>query len=163
MVARGEMLGDHHLWRKGYPYEGSSRIPFLLHGPQIPAGAVRDEIVELRDVMPTLLACAGVTPPEDIDGGSVLPLLRNDNAPWRRHLHGEHTLLEQSLQWILRGRHKYVWLSATGEEQLFDLATDPQELHDLSADSRYPQILSECRNLLIDALKDRGEGPASMP
>ncbi len=54
----GDLLGDHHLFRKCMPYEGSARIPMILKGPRgsnMPGGRVFDQIVELRDVMPTLL------------------------------------------------------------------------------------------------------------
>jgi len=72
----GEMLGDHDLYRKSVAYEGSSHIPFLLDLPPRlrqewgPAGEV-DAIVEMRDVMPTLLALAGVPVPEAITGTSL--------------------------------------------------------------------------------------------
>src|SRR5690606_22893619 len=94
----GEMLGEHHLFRKGFPYEGSARIPFLLAGPGLGPGIVRDEVVELRDVMPTLLDLAGLPIPDQVEGRSVAPLARGQRVDgWRPYLHGEHTLLGQSL------------------------------------------------------------------
>ena len=56
----GDMVGDHHLWRKTYAYEGSSRIPFIVTPPkhhQV-TRQVTDEVIELRDIMPTLLEAA---------------------------------------------------------------------------------------------------------
>src|SRR5699024_12365922 len=64
----GEMLGDHDMWRKGYPYEGSASVPLIMAGPGVGAGQVSDDVVELRDIMPTLLGAAGVQVPEQLDG-----------------------------------------------------------------------------------------------
>lgn len=154
----GEMLGDHTMWRKGYPYEGSSRVPLLLSGPQLPAGQTIDEVVELRDLMPTLLALAGITPPEDIDGGNMLGMCEPDAPPLREHLHGEHTLGENlSMHWIRTGTWKYVWLSHDGTEQLFNLARDPHECEDLAGDLHSAATLEHCRALLVAELEGRPE------
>jgi arylsulfatase len=156
----GEMLGDHHLFRKGFPYEGSARIPFLLAGPGTGRGVRRDEVVELRDVMPTLLDCAGLPVPESVEGRSLLPLARGEAAAgWRPYLHGEHALLGQSLQWITDERYKYVWLSGPGHEQLFDLIEDPCETRDLAGERG--DDLVRLRRALIGELRDRQEGYVS--
>lgn len=170
----GDMMGDHHLFRKGFPYEGSAHIPFLLAGPGLspdaatqrssatwerPEGVARDEVVELRDVMPTLLDCAGLPIPDSVEGRSVLPLARGEQVDdWRPYLHGEHTVLKQSLQWITDERWKYVWMSKSGQEQLFDLRHDPNETTDLASDVSYADELERLRRALIDELRGRPEG-----
>jgi arylsulfatase A-like enzyme len=118
---------------------------------------VSDAIVELRYVMPTLLDCAGLPVPESVDGMSLLPLVRGDGER-RSHLHGEHTTLGQSVHWLTDGHEKYVWLSGSGDEQLFDLDADPQELHDLARDSGQSRRVARWRDTLVDALRDRPEG-----
>ena len=207
----GDMLGDHDMWRKGYPYEGSARVPMILAGPTIEPGQVSGDIVELRDVMPTLLGCAGVSAPDDIDGRDLRdvvgmreplpwtpapPPVRRDAdaagavgagtadagvgaadagagasdaggghvsaavalAPDEPHLHGEHAILGQSMQWIRAGRWKYVWLSASGREQLFDLVDDPGELRNLAGEASASDALRACRARLIADLRGRPEG-----
>ena len=167
----GEMLGDHLMWRKGYPYEGSARVPLILSGPGVVPGTVVDEIVELRDVMPTLLSAAGVEVPGGLDGLDVRAAAvdadpRDGAAPaptTRAYLHGEHTILGQSMQWIRSGRWKYVWLSENGHEQLFDLEADPDECRDLAAiardgDSDAAVALAACRAALLAELDGREEG-----
>lgn len=153
----GEMLGDHDLWRKGYPYEGSARVPFLLAGPGVPEQTVCEEVVELRDVMPTLLDAAGLPLPDGLDGRSALPAARGEAGELRDVLHGEHVLLDQSLQWLTDGREKYVWMSGTGAEQLFDLAEDPDELHNLAADPPSADRLRHWRDRLTTELAGRPE------
>ena len=155
------MLGDHHLFRKGTPYDGSARLPLLLKGPRgglVPAGQACHEVVELRDIMPTLLECAGLPVPEDVEGRSFLPLLRGEGQDWRPYLHGEHRLLGQSIQWITDGREKYVWMSGEGKQQLFDLAVDPQELHNLMPTPVGERRAQRWRAALIAELTGREEG-----
>lgn len=157
----GEMLGDHHMFRKGYPYEGSSRVPLLLKGPKgsgIEPGVVHDQVMELRDVMPTLLDCAGLPIPESVDGYSFLPIARGERREWRKWLHGEHTIFNQSLHWLTDGHEKYVWFSGSGHEQLFDLDNDPQELRDLAHAPTSADRVGRWRQVLAQALRDREEG-----
>jgi arylsulfatase len=140
----GEMLGDHHLFDKCEPFEGSANIPFLVRAPgsnridmsgPYPRGLVCSQPVGLQDVMPTLLEIAGVAVPKSCTGLSILPLLRGDTQVWRDVLHGEHSgyrRYEEGFHFLVSDRWKYIWRSQTGRELLFDLAEDPQELHDLS-------------------------------
>lgn len=156
----GEEMGDHHLFRKGYPYEGSARVPLIFSGPRGSGITHRvcDEVVELRDIMPTLLDCAGLPVPESVEGRSLLPCIRGEHTPWRDYVHGEHTLFNQSIQWVTDGHEKYVWFSEDGREQLFNLDTDPQELHDLAAVPASAPCLAAWRQRLISELTGREEG-----
>jgi arylsulfatase A-like enzyme len=157
----GEMMGDHHMFRKGYAYEGAARVPFILAGPRdsgIVHGSAYDQVVELRDVMPTLLSCAGLPVPENVGGFSVLPLARGGEPAWREYIHGEHTVFGQSMQWLTDGHEKYIWLSGSGHEQLFDLDADPQELHDLARDPGASERVARWRQTLITELAGREEG-----
>ena len=157
----GEMMGDHHLFRKGYPYEGSSRVPLILKGPaaaKLPGGSARDGVAELRDIMPTLLDCAGLPAPATVEGRSLLPMARGQTNQVRDYLHGEHALHGQSIHWITDARDKYVWHSASGVELLFDMIHDPQELHNQAASSQAADRLTNCRQRLIHELTGREEG-----
>lgn len=156
----GEMMGDHHLFRNSLPYEGSARVPLILQGPRdsgMQRGSGMTEVIELRDVMPALLECAGLPVPESVEGRSFLPLARGESVEWRPHLHGEHTLGGQSVQWLTDGREKYVWFSGTGHEQLFNLEEDPQELHDLARDPAAAERVAPWRRALIEELTGREE------
>lgn len=160
----GEMMGEHQMFRKGFGYEGSAHVPFLLAGAPSQSstgqrgGQVVDEVVELRDVMPTLLDLARLPVPDSCDGRSLLPFLRGERPAWREWLHGEHVLLGQSLQWVTDGKTKYCWASAKGAEQLFDLVADPHEQHDLSGDPACAELLRIWRGRLVEALAGREEG-----
>lgn len=90
----GEMLGDHLMFQKAKPFQGSIHVPLFISGPERyigKCGTVRTDLVELRDVMPTLLELAGAPIPETVDGTSLLHPVE------REYLHGEHTLGEDSM------------------------------------------------------------------
>jgi arylsulfatase A-like enzyme len=154
----GEMLGDHHLWRKTLPYEPSARIPFLMRAPKrfgIGPRTVVEKPVGLQDVMPTVLDLAGLPVPDSVEGRSVLPLARGQDAAWREFIHIEHAPVHQSLT---DGREKYIWFTADGREQFFDLAEDPHECRDLADDPAHAEKLGRWRRLLIRELEGRPEG-----
>ena len=158
----GDMLGDHNLFRKSLPYKGSSAIPFIVYDPgnllRFRSGALIDPVVELRDIMPSLLDFAGVAIPDKVEGRSVLPLLKGEIVPWREYIHGEHELGNRSNHYITTNHDKYIWYSQTGREQYFNLANDPDELHDLINDPRSGRRVEYLRSLLIKELEDREEG-----
>jgi len=154
----GEMLGDHHLFRKSLPYEGAARIPLLLSAPArfgIKPRTVCDQPVCLEDIMPTLLDMAGAPTPATVEGRSLLPLMRGEAPPWRPWLHIEHS---PSHHCLTDGREKYVWFVPDGREQFFDLTTDPHERRDLAADPRAAARLAEWRRRMVEELRPRPEG-----
>lgn len=152
----GEMLGDHNLFRKALPYEGSVRVPMLLSGPGIAQGCVSDAVMELRDVMPTLLDAASLPIPETVDGRSALSLLAGE--PWREGLHGEHAFGELSNHYVVTSWDKYIWYSQTGREQYFNLVDDPNEMHDAIHDRSAQARVAALRQKLCEALEGREEG-----
>ena len=90
----GEMLFDHNLWRKVFPYEGSTHIPFLVHIGKHIADIVPhtiNGITELRDVMPTLLDLCGLQIPDTVDGCSLKGCILQEAESVRSYLHGEHS------------------------------------------------------------------------
>ncbi len=131
----GEMLGDHHLFRKSLAHEGSSHVPFFISGYNVDMEpATRTDLCSWEDVLPTIAELASVTLPGEVDGRSLAPALRGETTSEPESLAGVcHGQTDN--YWIVRDHEKYVYYPATGEEQLFDLATDPQELHDCSADT----------------------------
>ncbi|MEG2584521.1 MAG: sulfatase-like hydrolase/transferase, partial [Oscillospiraceae bacterium] len=147
----GELLGDHHTYRKVRPHQGSVHIPMIISGKDIKAGEVSDQLVELRDIMPTTLDLAGGTVPSIVDGMSIL----HENN--REYIHGEHSGGDIGNQYIVTKTDKFCWFTQTGKEQYFDLKHDPKELHDGINDNDFQDRISYLRNILIKELKDRPE------
>jgi arylsulfatase A-like enzyme len=152
----GELLYDHGLVAKSLPYEGSARVPLLLRLPRNSTATTVDAPVEMRDVLPTLCDVAGIAVPDSVEGKSLLPFCRGEKPVWREYVHGEHASGEISNHWLTDGRTKYAWFSQTGREQLFDIAADPYETHDLAGER--PDELAEWRSRLVSELTGREEG-----
>jgi arylsulfatase A-like enzyme len=161
----GDMLGDHHHWRKTYAYEGSANIPFVMQWPKqmssvIKRGSKLNEATELRDFLPTFLDAAGGTKPDDIDGSSLLTLLKSENPQWREYIDLEHaTCYSDENYWcaLTDGKIKYIWFFRTGQEQLFDLEKDAGEIHDCSSDRKYKKVLAQWRAYMVQHLSERGD------
>jgi arylsulfatase A-like enzyme len=81
----GYHLGEHRLaLGKSTPYDESIRVPLIVRGPGVSAGAVVDELALNIDLAPTFAALAGATPPDFVDGRSLTPLLRGEQpGEWR--------------------------------------------------------------------------------
>ncbi|TMV47422.1 arylsulfatase [Paenibacillus mesophilus] len=160
----GDMLGDHHMWRKTYGYEGSAHIPMIVRLPSsMGRSGVQEsgKVVGLQDIMPTILEAVGAAVPQAVDGRSMLPLMRGEQADWRAYLHGEHGICyseEQEMHFLTDGRWKYIWLARLGTEQLFDLAADPGECGDLAGRPEYAAELRIWRERLVRTLTPRAAG-----
>ena len=156
----GEMLGDHNMWRKTQPFEASTRVPFVVRMPQGMAGERNREIPQVvgwEDIMPTFLDAAGAPIPDSVEGRSILPLLRGETEGWREYYHGEHASAARSNQFLSDGRWKYIWYPYTGEEQLFQLAEDPDECDDLAGVPGMADMLAMWRRRMIKELDGRPE------
>lgn len=159
----GEMLGDHQWIRKRSAFEGSARIPYIFKLPDsmgIDQAKPSDKVVELMDIMPTVLDAAGVDIPESVDGASLMPLLRDEDVVWRDYIHGECTPMEtinSGMQFITDGKEKYIYYPGRGEEQFFDLVNDPVEMNNLIDDTDYSERVELNRARLINELDGRPE------
>jgi arylsulfatase A-like enzyme len=156
----GEMLGDHHCFRKALPFESAARVPMIVVGPDVPDGLVCDRPVGLLDLLPTCLRFAGIEAPFQPDGIDLVETATG-NARQRDWLHLEHAPLGH--RWggwhaLTDGQSKYIWFAGSGRELLFDLQADPRELHDLSAGATRQSELALWRSRLVEELKDRPEG-----
>lgn len=174
----GDQLGDHHYFRKSLPYQGSVNVPFFISGNASLTGlvphSVCHNVVELRDVMPTILDIAQASIPDTVDGKSVLPLIQSESSRYkkdaprsevgkhasdfREYLHGEHAYGDLSNHYIVTEDEKYCWFVKTGEEQYFDLRKDPQEKKNRIHSPKYQAKIARMREWLMQELKDRPEG-----
>lgn len=140
----GEAFGEHGLVGHGPSLNFSvNRVCFLLAGPGVPAGR-HDANVSLVDVLPTLLELAGLAPPTDLDGRSLLPLLRGEAWSERTlfgHRRKRGAELEQFLWSAVRGRWKLMVDPTTGEVRLYDHVADPEEERDLAAE--HPDVVAD--------------------
>ena len=115
----------------------------------------------LEDIMPTLLALAGLQPPSRFDGVDLTPTLRGKEQTLRPWLHFEHAPCyskPQAYHAMTDGRYKYIWRPTDGSEQLFDLDNDPTERKNLAAQKASAELLATWRGRMIKRLTPRPEG-----
>ena len=128
----GEMLGDLGLWLKFQFYEGSCGVPLLIRMPGH-APSVCDQPVSLVSLYPTLAELCGVQPAGPCDGKSFADLLVRPEANFQYGpVFAEYALGTRGAKYMIRdGDLKYTyWMHDRAE--LYDLATDPVELHNLA-------------------------------
>ena len=137
----GDMLGAHRLLTKGItPYEEVYRIPLIVRDPRARRTAEDcDRVVSLGDVCPTVLEMAGLAPFERSHFRSLTPLLENpQRADWKdeayAEFHGQRYFYTQRILW--RENLKYV-MNAYDFDEMYDLAADPAEMHNLADDAAH--------------------------
>jgi arylsulfatase A-like enzyme len=109
--------------------------------------------VEIRDILPTLAAAAGIAVPESCDGQNILKARRD----W---IDLEHDVCySETNHWtaLTDGRWKYIFHAFDGSEQLFDLSADPAETADLSGDPAHSTTLRNWRGRMAGHLAMRGD------
>ncbi|SIO85264.1 choline-sulfatase [Nocardiopsis sp. JB363] len=150
----GDMLGEKGLWYKMSPYEQSSRVPMIVHGPEhlVPKGRFANTVC-LLDLMPTLLELSGAPAAGEQDGRSLLETARRERSgeetPQDRDIVIEY-LAEGTLRpqlTLVRGHLKYV-LCPGDPEQLFDLSVDPDELRNRAGAPEYAETVRQMRAAL---------------
>jgi len=135
---QGFFLGDHGLFDKRFMYEESLRMPLLVRWPGVVRPGTRSDAMALNvDFAPTFLDAAGVAVPSDMQGRSLVPVLRERTpADWRtsmyyRYYHdpGDHNT--RAHYGVRTRTHKLIYFWKKDQWELFDLVHDPSELHNL--------------------------------
>ncbi len=171
----GDLAGAHGLAFKGpCLYEPLVHVPLVLSWPgRLPQGA-HDDLVSHLDVLPTLLAAAGVAPPAEAEGFDLGPVCRGEGGSGRAAVHFEYVSKQRwvnPIRGLRRGRWKlchYLWWGY----ELYDVEGDPDERFDLARDPGHAPILRRLAAELAawraetgDAgrFEDPGVGAAGVP
>jgi choline-sulfatase len=150
LADHGDMLGERGLWYKMNFFEGSARIPLIVHSPKHFSARRVAAPVSLVDVLPTLVDFAGVQDHASgiphLDGESLVPLCEYVAPSMPRTVTGQY-MAEGSIAPIVmirRGGLKYIHCPAD-PDQLFDLQTDPLEMRNLAADPSHALTVEALR------------------
>ena len=135
----GDWLGDHGLILKGpMPYEGLLRVPLLMKGPGVPRGAVIDEPVSTLDIAATLHDLSGTVPGLPQHGQSLVPVYRGsegrDFAMMEWELLPNRVGVALSLRTVRTRTAKLTVDLRSGAGEMYDLAADPDEMHNIVDD-----------------------------
>jgi uncharacterized sulfatase len=145
----GDLMGEHGLLSKGAcMYDGAARVPLIVRPPrarQVPR--VMRTPVSHADLLPTLLALAGAPTPEILDGQPMTSLLAGQEEPQRAAVIAFHRFEIghdgcggwQPIRCIVRDRFKLA-INLHSSDELYDLASDPAEMHNLIADPGHTSL-----------------------
>ena len=131
----GESLGEHGEFTHGvFLYDATLRIAFLLSGPGVPAGMRITPQARTIDLLPTLLELMGGKPPAAVQGTSLTPFFAGKAAPtavsYAETLYPKINMGWAELRAIRTNQWKYV---RAPKPELYDLAQDPGEIHNVIA------------------------------
>jgi arylsulfatase A-like enzyme len=135
----GWHLGEKMHWRKGTLWEESTRVPFIFYIPGVTTGNSRShEAVSIIDLFPTLAEIIKVSLPIQLDGQSLLPIIKDPNKQKE-----SPAIIEYGKRNIaIRGdRYRYIQYS-DGAVELYDHQTDPNEWTNLASDTNYADIIA---------------------
>ena len=153
----GDLCGEHGRLNKGVPYEGSARIPFLFHCPgKIPAGTIVNQALSCVDFVPTLFALTGDKLPMGVEGRDASALFRGTKNQWEDIAFIRST--STGIPWIaaITDRYKIVY-SGLGDPWLFDLKTDPDELHNAFTQPKAQRIIKRLTSKLAAYTKHHND------
>jgi arylsulfatase A-like enzyme len=169
--------GNHFKTRNGeYKrscHDSSVRVPTAFQGPGFDGGGMVQQLVSLIDLPPTLLDAAGIEVPAEMQGRSILPLVRGDTADWP-----DDVFIQISESQVGRAvrthRWKYSvsapeangWLDANSdtytEEFLYDLEADPYELNNLIGWDSHGEVAAVMRKRLLHHMAAACEAPPTI-
>ena len=149
-------------------HDSSIRIPTAITGPGFMAGGQIRELVSLIDIPPTLLDVAGIEIPACMDGRSVLPLTRGENAGWPQEVFIQisesqvgRAVRTSRWKYSVVAPDKHGWHDVNSdhyeEEFLYDLCSDPYELHNRLGLESHQKVADILRERLIRRMVAAGE------
>ncbi len=155
---QGFYLGEHGWYDKRFMYEESFRTPLVVRWPgRTPAGSVEKRLVSNLDFAETFLEIAGVAPPVDMQGASLLPLLtQRPVEEWRdafyyHYYEGPPAVHTVAAHYgVATDRYKLIHYYDLAQWELFDLQQDPQELKSVYNDSSYAEVRADLETKLAD-------------
>lgn len=150
----GDHAGSRGLWGKGTMYAESVGIPWIIAGPGFAAGRVIDTPVQQVDLFPTVLDVVGIDPEANAVYSPAASLRRALDTE-RLALSEYHAVGSRAAGFMLQGRGwKYVHY-VDAPAQLFDLANDPAEMHDLAPLPEHAGRLAHWREQLLKFCEPR--------
>lgn len=160
---------------KRSPHDSSIRIPFVFQGPGFDRSALRDEIVSMIDLTPTLLAAAGAPVPASMKGRNLMPLLSSREA---RDAWDDIAYIQISESMVGRAVRTRQWCycvadrSKRGTEvpsstqyeeyQMYNLADDPYQQVNLAGRQEYREQARKLREILLKKMTEAGEDAAEI-
>ncbi len=151
---QGFYLGEHGWFDKRWIFEESLRTPLLVRWPgKVKPGSVSRELVSNLDFAETFLEAAGVPVPAEMQGRSLVPVLKGQTpSDWRKAFYYEYYEYPQPHHvrphhGVVTDRYKLVRFDGPDLDawELFDLEKDPRELKDVHGDPAYAKVVADLK------------------
>jgi choline-sulfatase len=152
----GDMDGSHKMVHKGYFYDESTRVPFIIAGPGVKQGVDREHLVSSSvDLIPTFCDFAGIEIPEGVQGLSVKPVALGETPEnWRDYIISENGRGRM----VRSARYKYnIYKRGEPREMLLDMEDDPGEMKNLARDGEYQEVLMDHRRMVHEWALESGD------
>ena len=150
----GLAIGSHGLRGKQNMYEHSVGVPLIVRGPGIAANRRTAAQCYLRDLFPTVCDLAGIDVPDSVDGRSLRPVLTGEREQIYDAVFAH---FRDSQRMVRTAQWKYVVYPQAGREQLFHVAEDPDELHNLMDDASRAEVLKDLQLRLTTWRRESGD------
>ena len=154
---QGFYMGEHGWFDKRFMYEESLNTPLLMHLPKgLSARGEINEMVQNIDYAPTFLELAGAAIPNDIQGVSLVPLLKGQHPKnWRKSVYyhfyefpAEHSVRRH--YGVRSERYKLMHFYNDNDAwELYDLQNDPTEMHNLYGDPKMKNVTKQMKKELL--------------
>ncbi len=148
LTDHGFHLGEKHHWQKATLWEEATHCLLMVRAPGVTRpGRVSERFVSLQDIYPTLVELCGPERPDDLDGRSLTPLLRNPRAEW-----GSTALTGLSDKGAPDGGYitirneigRYIRYNV-GQEEFYDTTEDPREWKNEVGNPKYARSIAKLR------------------
>lgn len=162
---QGFYLGEHGWFDKRFIYNESFKTPILIRWPEmIKPGSVSNEMVQNIDFAPTFLDAAGLPVPEDMQGLSIMPLLKGEDEKWTRDAVYYHYYEYPSIHMVKRHygivnkEYKLIhFYYDVNEWELYDRLADPHEINNVYNDPKYAAVVKKMTKKLKDIREHYGD------
>ena len=141
----GYFLGEKGLWYKRKAFERSARMPLIIAAPGLSKGGATAKPVELLDLYPTLADLCDLKPPNNLEGQSLRPLLTDvSSKDWTKPAITQIWHSKKAWGYSIRTeQYRYTeWLEGRAGRELYDHATDPEEIANLATDPKHAKTVA---------------------
>ena len=163
MGDNGMFLGERGLAGKWLMYEESIKVPLIVYDPRAPkdrCGITPHQMALNVDIAPTILDIAGVDIPKQIQGRTLVPLLKGQKVGWRPDFLYEYLWFNDQIvkcEGLRTLRWKYTRYPEHNYEELYDLNQDPEEIKNLAGDPRFNGVIEAFQQRIEVLIKEAAQ------
>ena len=150
----GLAVGEHGLMGKQNMYDHSIRVPLLISGPGIAPGSTVDELVYQHSLYATTCELAGVAVPKTVEFPGIADLAQGRGSPKHDAIFSYYRHFQRAIR---TSTHKLIVYPEAKVTQLFDLAADRWEMHNVADERRYAALRKDLTTRLQQLQRELGD------